>query len=141
VDERRLGAALLTRTAESRHEIGLDSYDRFFPNQDTMPKGGLGNLIARPLQKGPRKLGNSVFVDEAIEAYPDQWRYLSTIQRIPSDLLPGMIHELAPEGNIVGVRFAASVRSRPSQRGCTRVSNARSGVRLLAAQGGNSRNI
>jgi superfamily II DNA or RNA helicase len=108
VDARRLGAALLTRTAESRHEIGLDSYDRFFPNQDTMPKGGFGNLIALPLQKGPRKLGNSVFVDEAIEAYPDQWRYLSTVQRIPSDLLPGMIHELAPEGNIVGVRFAAS---------------------------------
>lgn len=42
VDARRLGAALLTRTTESRHEIGLDSYDRFFPNQDTMPKGGRG---------------------------------------------------------------------------------------------------
>ena len=102
VDARRLGAALLTRTAESRHEIGLDSYDRFFPNQDTMPKGGFGNLIALPLQKGPRKLGNSVFVDEAVEAYPDQWRYLNTVLRIPSDLLPGMIHELVPEGNIVG---------------------------------------
>ena len=52
-DARRLGCALLTRTMENRHEIGLDSYDRLFPNQDTMPKGGFGNLIALPLQKRP----------------------------------------------------------------------------------------
>ena len=107
-DARRLGAALLTRTTESRHEVGLDSYDRFFPNQDTMPKGGFGNLIALPLQKGPRKLGNSVFIDEAIQPYPDQWKYLDAVQRVPFDLLPGLIHQLAPEGNIVGVRFAAT---------------------------------
>jgi hypothetical protein len=60
-DARRLGCSLLTRTMENRHEIGLDSYDRLFPNQDTMPKGGFGNLIALPLQKRPRELGNSVF--------------------------------------------------------------------------------
>ena len=46
---------------ERRHQLGLDSYDRFFPNQDTMPKGGLGNLIALPLQFAPRKAGNSMF--------------------------------------------------------------------------------
>jgi len=46
---RRLGSLLLTRTMERRHQLGLDSYDRFFPNQDTMPKGGFGNLIALPL--------------------------------------------------------------------------------------------
>ena len=107
-DARRLGAALLTKTTESRHEVGLDSYDRFFPNQDTMPKGGFGNLIALPLQKGPRKLGYSVFVDEAIQPYPDQWQYLSTNQRVPFESLPALIHQLAPEGNIVGVRFAAT---------------------------------
>jgi superfamily II DNA or RNA helicase len=107
VDARRLGAALLTRTTESRHEIGLDSYDRFFPNQDTMPKGGFGNLIALPLQKVPRKSHNSVFVDENFEPHPDQWRYLSAVQRVPADMLPALIHEMAPEGNIVGVRFAA----------------------------------
>jgi hypothetical protein len=50
---RKLGCAILTRAMESRHQLGLDSYDRFFPNQDTMPKGGLGNLIALPLQKLP----------------------------------------------------------------------------------------
>jgi hypothetical protein len=106
-DARRLGAALLTRATESRHEIGLDSYDRFFPNQDTMPKGGFGNLIALPLQKVPRKSSNSVFVDERLEPYPDQWQYLSAARRIPADMLPALIHEVAPQGNIVGVRFAA----------------------------------
>jgi superfamily II DNA or RNA helicase len=108
VDARRLGAALLTRTTESRHEIGLDSYDRFFPNQDTMPKGGFGNLIALPLQKVPRKSRNSVFVDDHFEPHPDQWQYLSAVQRVPADSLPALIHEVAPEGNIVGVRFAVT---------------------------------
>ena len=108
VDARRLGAALLTRTTESRHEIGLDSYDRFFPNQDTMPKGGFGNLIALPLQKVPRKSHNSVFLDERFEPCPDQWQYLSTVQRVAAGTLPVLINELVPEGNIVGVRFAAA---------------------------------
>jgi superfamily II DNA or RNA helicase len=108
VDARRLGAALLTRTTESRLEIGLDSYDRFFPNQDTMPKWGFGNLIALPLQKVPRKSHNSVFVDDRFEPYPDQWQYLSALQRVPAEMLPTLIHEVAPEGNIVGVRFAAT---------------------------------
>jgi hypothetical protein len=108
VDARRLGAALLTRTTESRHEIGLDSYDRFFPNQDTMPKGGFGNLIALPLQKVPRRSNNSVFVDDSFAPYRDQWQYLSAVQRVAAEVLPVLIHEIVPEGNIVGVRFAAT---------------------------------
>jgi superfamily II DNA or RNA helicase len=106
-DARRLGSALLTRATESRHDIGLDSYDRFFPNQDTLPKGGFGNLIALPLQKGPRKLGNSVFLDDYLEPFHDQWAHLSAVQRIPCDVLPALIHEIAPEGNVIGVRIAA----------------------------------
>jgi hypothetical protein len=66
---RKLGCAILTRTMEFRHQLGLESYDRFFPNQDTMPKGGLGNLIALPLQKIPRTEGNSVFVDSEFRPY------------------------------------------------------------------------
>ncbi len=54
---RNLGSALLTRAMEKRHEIGLGSYDRLFPNQDRMPKGGFGNLIALPLQKNRREGG------------------------------------------------------------------------------------
>ncbi|MGA2259757.1 MAG: hypothetical protein ABSG53_34200, partial [Thermoguttaceae bacterium] len=59
---RRLGSHILTETMERRPDIGLDSYDRFFPNQDTLPQGGFGNLIALPLQKLSRELGNSVFL-------------------------------------------------------------------------------
>ncbi|MGH9472040.1 MAG: TOTE conflict system archaeo-eukaryotic primase domain-containing protein [Terriglobales bacterium] len=105
-DARKLGCALLTRTAERRHEIGLDSYDRLFPNQDTMPKGGFGNLIALPLQKVPREHDNSVFLDSELKPCVDQWRALSAVARIPADNLAGLIHAAAPEGNVVGVRVS-----------------------------------
>ena len=82
---RKLGCTILTRAMERRHQIELDSYDRFFPNQDTMPKGGFGNLIALPLQRGPREKGNSVFINADFEAYPDQWEFLSSIKRFHPD--------------------------------------------------------
>jgi len=104
-DARRLGCALLTRTMEKRHEIGLDSYDRLFPSQDTLPKGGFGNLIALPLQKRPREQSNSVFLNELFKPHSDQWRLLESVQRISADMLARLIHEIAPEGNTVGVRL------------------------------------
>ena len=104
-DARKLGCALLTRTMEKRHEIGLDSYDRLFPSQDTLPKGGFGNLIALPLQKGPREHGNSVFLNELFEPYPNQWEFLESVQRIKVDTLSSLIRDLAPEGNALGVRL------------------------------------
>ena len=79
---RKLGTSLLTYAMQNRHEITFKSYDRFFPNQDTMPKGGLGNLIALPLQKEARKAKNSEFIDVNFEPYPDQWAFLGTIQRL-----------------------------------------------------------
>ena len=79
---RKLGAAILTRTMECRHELGLDSYDRLFPSQDTMPKGGFGNLIALPLQHLPRAQGNSLFLDADFNLYPDQWAFLSSLRRM-----------------------------------------------------------
>jgi hypothetical protein len=48
---RRFGSHILTETMERRPDLGFDSYDRLFPNQDTMPQGGFGNLIALPLQR------------------------------------------------------------------------------------------
>jgi hypothetical protein len=61
---RQLGTILLSHAIGERHRLGFESYDRFFPNQDTIPKGGFGNLIALPLQRIPRKTGNSVFIDD-----------------------------------------------------------------------------
>ena len=79
---RRLGAHLLTETMKREPDIGFESYDRLFPNQDTMPDGGFGNLIALPLQHGPRQNGNSVFLDESFEPYRDQWAFLSSLSRL-----------------------------------------------------------
>jgi hypothetical protein len=81
-EARQLGAALISHTCAASHQLRLSSYDRLFPNQDTMPKGGFGNLIALPLQKVPRQRGCSVFVDDDLQPYPDQWAYLATLQRL-----------------------------------------------------------
>ena len=79
---RRLGLLLLTAAMEVRPELGLGSYDRMFPNQDTVPTGGFGNLIALPMQKAARERGNSIFVDAELRPHPDPWRHLAQIQRI-----------------------------------------------------------
>jgi len=101
---RRLASALLTRTMQRRYSIGLDSYDRLFPSQDTMPKGGFGNLIALPLQRGPREQGNSVFIDSQLRPYEDQWAFLSSIRRLTQDEVQSLIRVTIPAGDIIGVR-------------------------------------
>ena len=63
-EARKMAAALLTETMERCPEIGFESYDRFFPSQDTMPSGGFGNLIALPFQKAPSEKGHSLFIDD-----------------------------------------------------------------------------
>ena len=83
-DARRLGTAIISHTCTRTRQLQLASYDRLFPNQDTMPKGGFGNLIALPLQKGPREQGSSVFVDAKLRPYPDQWTFLASIQPMAS---------------------------------------------------------
>ena len=103
---RKLGAHLLTETMERRPEIGFDSYDRFFPNQDTLPKGGFGNLIALPLQKAAREQGNSVFVDNTLTPWPDQWAFLSSQPRMPTALVETIVQEATAQGRITGVRHA-----------------------------------
>jgi superfamily II DNA or RNA helicase len=99
---RKFGTALLTCSMGRRHEVQFKSYDRLFPSQDTMPKGGLGNLIALPLQKTARGNGNSEFVDARFQSYCDQWAYLSTIQKIPEASLENLISKLCP-GNELGI--------------------------------------
>ena len=102
---RKLGCYILTKTMDSRPEIGFDSYDRFFPSQDTMPKGGFGNLIALPLQKKPREKGNSLFLDYDFIPYPDQWEYLSTIRRMNRDEIQVILDEANAYGSLIGVRM------------------------------------
>ncbi len=88
-DARRLGTAIISHTCARARQLKLASYDRLFPNQDTMPKGGFGNLIALPLQKRPRERGCSVFVDAQLQPYQDQWAVLAYIKPMaPHDIEP-----------------------------------------------------
>ena len=93
---RKLGTALLTYSMNRRHEIRFKSYDRLFPSQDTLPKGGLGNLIALPLQKAARENNNSEFVDENLHPYPDQWAFLSTIRKLSEESVEHLLSKLCP---------------------------------------------
>jgi superfamily II DNA or RNA helicase len=103
---RKMGCYLLTETMSRRHELSMGSYDRLFPNQDTMPRGGFGNLIALPLQYEPRQQGNSVFVDASFEAYDDQWSYLAPLPRIAPTFVESLAAEATRRGLVVGVRLA-----------------------------------
>jgi superfamily II DNA or RNA helicase len=105
---RKLGCAILTQTMERRHQLGLDSYDRFFPSQDTMPKGGFGNLIALPLQAMPRKAGNSVFIDANFQPYPDQWTFLAALERVPLMVAEEIVGEAQRRGDLIGVRASVT---------------------------------
>jgi superfamily II DNA or RNA helicase len=98
---RKFATAILTSAMSRRHEIKFKSYDRLFPSQDTMPKGGLGNLIALPLQKEARENANSEFIDDDIQSYQDQWAFLSGTQKISKSHMEHLILTISP-GNELG---------------------------------------
>ena len=105
---RKLGSHLLTETLEHRPEIGLSSYDRLFPNQDTLPKGGFGNLIALPLQKRARQRGNTVFLDDEFNPHPDQWAFLASLRKISRARVEALVRDAEGRGRIIGVRLAVA---------------------------------
>jgi hypothetical protein len=104
-EARKLGAHLVTETMERCPDLGFESYDRFFPSQDTMPAGGFGNLIALPLQNGPRQMSNSVFVDDELRPYDDQWTFLSSLRRMSRTEVANLVDQASAAGRIVGVRL------------------------------------
>lgn len=106
VTARKMGCYLLTEAMARRHQVKLDSYDRLFPNQDTMPKGGYGNLIALPLQGEARRHGNSVFIDEAMVPYPDQWAYLAAIEPLSHTRVEDLVQQAERRDQVLGVRMA-----------------------------------
>ena len=101
---RRMGCYLITQAMSRNHGLDMTSYDRLFPNQDTMPRGGFGNLIALPLQHGSRGEGNTVFVDDAFCPFPDQWAYLAGVHRIPASTVERIAAEALRGGQVLGVR-------------------------------------
>ncbi len=101
---RRLGSGLLTQAARHRRVVSLASYDRLFPSQDTLPRGGFGSLIALPLQHQARALGRSVFVDDEFMPVPDQWAFLSTLKRMSPAELDETLASISDESGVLGVR-------------------------------------
>lgn len=99
VKARKLGHVILNEAMNRNGKISFASYDRFFPNQDTMPEGGFGNLVALPLQGKARKLGNSVFVDECFEPYEDQWLYLQHVGKMTESEVEAIIGQ---HSNLLG---------------------------------------
>ena len=92
---RRLGKSILSEAMNEDVHLSFKSYDRFFPNQDTLPEGGFGNLVALPLQGQARRNGNSVFVDENFKVYPDQWEFLLNIRKISESAIDDILQKHA----------------------------------------------
>lgn len=113
---RKFGTLLLTQAMSKRHEIKFNSYDRLFPNQDTLPKGGFGNLIALPLQTAARKSNNSVFIDENFIPYIDQWRYLSNIRKMNEEEIDGYIIQLGIGNELGELRQIEDEEAKPWEK-------------------------
>ena len=90
---------------ERNPDIGFKSYDRFFPSQDTLPENGFGNLIALPLQGGPRERDNSVFLDEGFEPHGDQWVFLSSLRRLTAGEVTSIVDAASAKGRVMGLRL------------------------------------
>lgn len=122
-DARRLGTAIISHACERSRQLSLSSYDRLFPNQDTLPKGGFGNLIALPLQKEARDQNFSIFVDLQFRPQPDQWSFLSSLKSFPRDDLDSTIFRAIGKTHPLDVGFiededlAVPWKSKPSPKG------------------------
>lgn len=88
---RRLGNAILTEAMTRNGQMSFNSYDRFFPNQDYLPEGGFGNLVALPLQGQARRKQNSVFVDDDFLVYKDQWAFLYNLKKIQESTIDQLL--------------------------------------------------
>ena len=88
---RRLGNAILTEAMTRNGQMSFNSYDRFFPNQDYLPEGGFGNLVALPLQGQARRKQNSVFVDNDFVVYKDQWTFLYNLKKIQESTIDQLL--------------------------------------------------
>jgi superfamily II DNA or RNA helicase len=107
---RQMVSFLLTETMSRRHELSLQSYDRLFPSQDTLPRGGFGNLIALPFQHQPRQKGNSLFLDDSLEPFgwEEQWRFLASVPLLAADQVRKIADEASRSGRVLGVRAPES---------------------------------
>jgi superfamily II DNA or RNA helicase len=106
VTARTMGCYLITETMSRRHQLSMESYDRLFPSQDTLTKGGFGNLIALPFQQEARQKGNTVFLDGDFMPYEDQWAYLASVGRLSPDVIHRIAQEAVRLDNVIGVSMS-----------------------------------
>ena len=114
---RTMGCFFITETMARRHQLPMKSYDRLFPNQDTMPKGGFGSLIALPLQREARLRDNSVFLDSHFLALPDQWSYLASVPRIETFRVQAIAREASSSGRTIGLTLPTEPTDQDSDLG------------------------
>ena len=100
---RNLGTGLLTATMQENPQLSMDSYDRLFPNQDTLPQGGYGNLIALPLQGLRRKHGNSTFIDENFNPVNDPWEILENIKMLSIKQVSAFINQFSKTSSLLDI--------------------------------------
>jgi superfamily II DNA or RNA helicase len=122
VTARALGSALVREAIALRGRMNLTAYDRLFPSQDVLPEsGGIGNLIAAPLQGRSRRHGATVFLDLAtLEPHTDQWSYLASLHRLSPREVERLAERVAPPA--VGAAItrlvpatASGIQPRPAQ--------------------------
>ena len=146
-EARKMGAALLTWAMRESGSISFDSYDRMLPNQDVVPKGGFGNLVALPFQGNAVRNGNTMFVDGTFAVYSDQWTYLSSLKRMSGEDIKAAIAKLGKnvlgtlamldEGQLSGSKDASSEKLpwQPRQKTMLKPSDAPSSVEIVRANG------
>jgi superfamily II DNA or RNA helicase len=101
---RRLGSFLITQSMSQRYQMDMKSYDRLFPSQDTLPKGGFGNLIALPFQKEAITRGNSLFIDRSGKPYTDQWQFLASVKKMSYKEVESMAEQAVKTGQVIAAR-------------------------------------
>jgi len=103
---RKMGSYLITETMSGRHQLSMASYDRLFPNQDTLPKGGFDNLITLPLQYHPRQDGNTLFLDNELDPFSDQWGFLTSLVPIQTEMVDKIAMDATTRGQVTGLQIA-----------------------------------
>jgi len=103
---RKMGSYLITETMAMRYQLSMASYDRLFPNQDTLPSGGFGNLIALPLQYHARQEGNTVFLDDSLEPLADQWKFLASLEPILAKQVEEIAMAATTHGQVIGLQIS-----------------------------------
>ena len=109
-DARLLGFGLLDKAMEIYPNLSFESYDRLFPNQDILPEGGFGNLIALPLQREARLAGNSTFVDGNLNVIKDQWQHLVQIEPLSHKNLSKLLTQFSPNSALFDEQEVIEIR-------------------------------